>query len=187
MSVYVTSDQHFNHNNILTFEPKSRPFKTVDEMNETLIDNWNSVVQSDDTVWQLGDFVMGLADTVNDILPKLNGRIIIVLGNHDTHSKIKKYLDCGVIVTPDYYAIAVDNSSGKKIIMCHYPRNMIKEDTDSYGSILNGHADDYLWLYGHIHSAAPHGYNQNDNSYHVGVDTNNLTPVLLDDVLKSIK
>ena len=57
--IWFTSDLHFNHKRIIEYEPTTRPFASVEEMNETLIKNWNSVVQPEDTVYVLGDFIMG--------------------------------------------------------------------------------------------------------------------------------
>ena len=53
--IWFTSDLHFNHLNILKYEPKSRPFENVAEMNEALIKNWNDRVKPEDTVFVLGD------------------------------------------------------------------------------------------------------------------------------------
>ena len=53
---FYTSDLHFDHLNILKFEPESRPFNTIDEMNEALIKKWNDKVKQDDEVYILGDF-----------------------------------------------------------------------------------------------------------------------------------
>lgn len=55
--VYFTSDTHFYHSNIIGF--CKRPFKNVEDMNETLIENWNRVVGQDDIVFHLGDFCLG--------------------------------------------------------------------------------------------------------------------------------
>lgn len=55
--VFFTSDTHFNHKNIITF--CKRPFETVEEMNEALVSNWNSVVPEDGTVFHCGDFALG--------------------------------------------------------------------------------------------------------------------------------
>lgn len=61
--VFFTSDTHFNHTNIIRF--CERPFERVDEMNEKLIDNWNSVVSPEDFVFHLGDFCLGGAAEQN--------------------------------------------------------------------------------------------------------------------------
>ena len=55
--LFFTSDTHFNHTNILQY--CNRPFKIVDQMNETIITNWNNVVEPDDIVFHLGDFCLG--------------------------------------------------------------------------------------------------------------------------------
>lgn len=80
-NVFFTSDTHFNHANILKF--CERPFKTIDEMNEVLIDNWNKVVKEDDIVFHLGDFCFGGPQLWNKFLERLNGKKYLILGNHD--------------------------------------------------------------------------------------------------------
>ena len=80
-NVFVISDTHFFHKNILEFEKEARPFSSVEEMNETLVDNWNRVVGHKDVVWHLGDVLFGKDNFY--ILDRLNGRKNLVLGNHD--------------------------------------------------------------------------------------------------------
>ena len=63
-------------------------------MNEDLIKRWNAVVKPNDIVWHLGDFCFGKKENVQSIFPRLNGKIRIVLGNHD-HHKMKFYYDVG--------------------------------------------------------------------------------------------
>ena len=79
--IYFTADTHFNHINIIKF--CDRPYELIDEMNEALIENWNSVVGKDDEIYHLGDF--GWGDNVDnlDILRRLNGTKYLVKGNHD--------------------------------------------------------------------------------------------------------
>ena len=84
-NIYFTSDTHFGHANILNF--CKRPFKDVDEMNEELIKRWNEVISKEDTVFHLGDFAFGGAEIWNKTLPRLNGHIVLILGNH----KINKF------------------------------------------------------------------------------------------------
>jgi len=80
-STFFTSDTHFYHENIIKY--CSRPFSSVDEMNKAMIDNWNNVVGKNDIVWHLGDFCFGKKDNIMEIFPKLNGKINLVMGNHD--------------------------------------------------------------------------------------------------------
>ena len=78
---FFTSDTHFNHANIIRF--CNRPFKDVEQMNEVMIANWNSVIGKDDTVFHLGDFCLGGAAEWTKILDRLNGKIYLIMGNHD--------------------------------------------------------------------------------------------------------
>jgi calcineurin-like phosphoesterase family protein len=89
--VWVTSDAHFFHKNILKYD--NRPFKDVHEMHDTIIKNWNSVVQNEDTVYYLGDVSYGSVNQTKGILNQLKGKIILIRGNHDKDKWIDKYKD----------------------------------------------------------------------------------------------
>ena len=169
--IYVCSDTHFNHANILKYEPTSRPFETVEEMNNTIIKNWNSVVTEEDTVYVCGDMFMGPLDKINKILDQLNGKIILVRGNHDTKNRLEYFKEYGIEVKDiDYISY-----KGRFFILCHFPIaseefiNMVRKDNS-----------EVVVLYGHVHSNAPTGYV--DGTYHVGMDTNNLTPISLEQI-----
>jgi len=86
-NIFLISDTHFNHKNFLTFKDKEgkiiRPFNNVDEMDETMIRNWNSVVAVQDKVYHLGDVFFGNQKRANEILSQLNGHKRLVIGNHD--------------------------------------------------------------------------------------------------------
>ncbi len=88
---FITSDLHFWHENVIKY--CSRPFANAAEMNEALIKAWNSAVAPEDVVLILGDFAMA-ARAVEQIVPRLNGRKRLILGNHDfphpAHSKGRK-------------------------------------------------------------------------------------------------
>ena len=79
--IFFTSDSHFCHSNIIKF--CDRPFKDVEEMNEILIDNWNKTVGPNDIIYHLGDFCFAGSAEWHSILGRLNGRIHLILGNHD--------------------------------------------------------------------------------------------------------
>ena len=167
--IYFTSDSHFNHRNIIQY--CNRPFASVEEMNKTLIENWNSVVSEEDTVYVLGDFILGNADTVPLILDKLNGTIILVRGNHDTHAKLAIYKQLGIEVKD----IAYVPYKGRYFICCHFPianEEFIRMVVENNSEVVN--------LYGHVHDAAKPGYV--DGTYHIGVDTNNFTPISIEKI-----
>lgn len=77
---FFTSDTHFGHANIINL--CKRPFRDVNHMNDMLVENWNSVVTDDDTVFHLGDFALGGSDVWNKVLSRLNGKMYLILGNH---------------------------------------------------------------------------------------------------------
>lgn len=169
--IYFTSDLHFNHLNILKYEPITRPFANIEEMNETLITNWNSVVKDTDTVYVLGDFVMGAVNEVEKILDRLNGKIILVRGNHDTKTKLDIYRARGIEIRD----IAYLSYKGRFFILCHFPiasEEFIQMVVRDNSEVVN--------LYGHVHSNAPIGYY--NGTFHIGVDTNNLTPISIEQV-----
>lgn len=76
--IFVISDTHFGHANIIKY--CSRPFSSVEEMNEQLVDNWNKVVKTNDIVYHLGDVYFG---ENGKVLERLKGRKRLILGNHD--------------------------------------------------------------------------------------------------------
>ena len=86
-NIWVTSDLHYNHAKILTFYDyrgaRTRDFDSVDEMNEFLIDRWNSVVRPGDIVYHLGDTFFGDRDKFKRDWPKFNGSKRLIVGNHD--------------------------------------------------------------------------------------------------------
>lgn len=81
MDTYFSSDMHFGHERILAF--CDRPYGSVEEMNEGLVDLWNQTVAPQDFVWVLGDAVMGKRDETLKYISRLNGTKVLIPGNHD--------------------------------------------------------------------------------------------------------
>ena len=85
-NTFFIGDTHFGHANILTFKDNDgktlRPFASVEEMDETMIDNWNRVVGADDVIYHLGDVAMNRKHLA--LLERCNGRKKLIRGNHDT-------------------------------------------------------------------------------------------------------
>ena len=82
-NLFFISDLHFNHANIINLA--NRPFKDVLEMNKTLIENWNSIISKNDTVFILGDFCFGQASVWQKVITQLAGDKVLILGNHKNY------------------------------------------------------------------------------------------------------
>lgn len=167
--IYVTSDLHFNHANILKYEPESRPFATIEEMNETIISNWNSVVKSTDTVYVLGDLSMGQIENAIPLIKRLKGKIILIRGNHDTPKRMEQYRNLGIEIHDIFYL----PYKGRYFVMCHFPIA-----SQEFIDMVIKDNSEVVVLYGHVHHNAPTGYV--DGTYHVGLDTNALTPLSIE-------
>lgn len=174
---FFTSDTHFNHANIIKF--CNRPFKDVEQMNDVMIANWNSVIGKDDTVFHLGDFCLGGAAEWTKILNRLNGKIYLIMGNHDL-----KNIRQGFISRFEHVAMQMRIEIGKKrIYLCHYP----------FLCFEGSYKDDVWQLFGHVHtrrsnSGIDAGRLQYlyPTQYDVGVDNNNFTPVSFGQVKRII-
>jgi calcineurin-like phosphoesterase family protein len=143
-NVWFTSDCHFCHANVIKYD--NRPFNDVEEMNERLILNWNSVVGEKDVVFYLGDlsFDRGGGNTER-IVNELNGKIHYILGNHDDERDIRKLNRFETI--SDYVNLSIndlDNPRKKQgIMMMHYP--ILSWDKAHHGDWhLHGHCHQSL-------------------------------------------
>lgn len=130
---YYISDLHIGHFNILHFD--NRPFATVEEMEQVLISNWNSIVTNQDTVYILGDFCWGKEPEWIRILGKLNGNKVLIQGNHDLKN-ISSNLRIKFADIKNYKEI---DDNGRTVIMCHYPILAYKHSFDPNVFMLFGH------------------------------------------------
>lgn len=92
MKYFIISDTHFGHANIIKY--CNRPFKDVAEMDSIMVKNWNETVSNNDMVLHLGDVGLGKKEYIKNILKQLNGRKILIKGNHDNWTD-KFYKECG--------------------------------------------------------------------------------------------
>jgi calcineurin-like phosphoesterase family protein len=168
MSIFFTSDTHFDHKNIMKYS--KRPFSSVDEMNRVMIENWNRKVSNTDSIYFLGDLAFGDAHFANNVVNQLNGRKHFIRGNHDSVLNDKNFDRSQFEWIKDYYVL---RHNDMKIVLFHYP---IQEwDGMFHGSIH---------LYGHVHNNPFTGMK---GSYNVGVDVNNYEPVSLEEILKKLR
>lgn len=87
MNIFVTADHHFGHTNILLPEYDNRPFPDIETHDDELIMQWNHVVSPEDIVIHLGDFSFLNPDATIHIVRMLNGKIIMINGNHDRRTR----------------------------------------------------------------------------------------------------
>jgi len=164
VDIYFTADTHFGHKNII--KHCNRPFKSINEMDEILIENWNKKVKGNSLVYHLGDFAWVLSF---NYLKRLNGRIFLILGNHDNSSlKIEWGWRKGEFKHfVGIRALREVKILKNKIVLCHYAmRTWNKSHHNSWH------------LFGHSHGTlSPIG-----KSWDVGVDNNNFTPLHYDEI-----
>ena len=128
-------------------------------MNKTMIDNWNGVVGNDDTIYFLGDFVIGhYKDQFAKLISEeLNGNIIFIKGNHDNGVKsisMKKNINI--------------TYKGKDIILSHKP-------LDKFEGIN---------IHGHVHNNKT--YDKKENQFNVSAEVIDYTPIHIDKVLETL-
>lgn len=157
--MFFTADTHFDHKNVIKY--CNRPFSSIQEMNQALIDKWNSKVKPGDLVFHLGDFAFG-----HDILKfteVLNGDIILIKGNHDDKNI---YRSNGFLKVHELLDTKINDTY---ITLCHFSMRVWEKS----------HFDSWH-CFGHSHgSLEPFG-----KSRDVGVDNNNFEPIEFEELKK---
>ncbi|WP_400203265.1 metallophosphoesterase [Methanomethylophilus alvi] len=170
---YYIADTHFGDERIIGY--CDRPFATVEEMTETIINRWNSVVDANDDVYIVGDFACGDISNLKEIIDSLNGRKYLIPGNHD-----ECWMNDGnyrsLINMMNVIDHVVDGEN--EVILCHYPL-----------CAFDGSLSGAFHVYGHVHN------NINEpnyailgklkNSYNAGVDVNDFFPRSLEQLVRA--
>lgn len=163
MKTWFTADTHFGHENIIKYD--KRPFSCVDEMDDTIINVWNSLVRKHDFVWHLGDFCFKSEKSPSWYLDRLNGRINIVWGNHDDQGSNCTKRVSGLFETCQDYKYLLLN--GQKIALFHYKCEVWR----------NSHHGSWH-LFGHSHGTLPaHG-----KSLDVGIMNHFYRPIEFEEI-----
>ena len=114
--IYYISDTHFKDQKI--FDKCSRPFDSLEEMEETIINNWNKKVSEDDTVYVLGDIGKDDDPSTINIFKRLKGHKHLLVGNHD-HDMLEDITESNVFESIKFIDLIMDNEY--KVCLCHYP------------------------------------------------------------------
>lgn len=157
-NVFFTADLHLGHESII--KHSSRPFNSVQEMDEKIIDNWNEVVHNGDIIYVLGDMCW---KNHKEYARRLNGQINLAPGNHDKMSQIGKHIN---ILKPIH---EIKLRGSYPVVLCHFAmRTWNKSHFNSWH------------LYGHSHG----GLEGLGKSMDVGIDTNNFYPYHQDEIIQ---
>lgn len=141
---FYISDWHYGHKNVLAFD--NRKFQTIEEMNQALVERWNSVVEPGDIAYMLGDMFWCNMDESIPVLQSLNGQKFLIKGNHDRCND-GRFVKQFVKVTE--YMEVLDE--GRKVVLCHYPIPCFKN-----------HYYGWYHLYGHVHNSFEYNMMEHD-------------------------
>lgn len=157
MTVFFTSDQHWGHAAILNMA--ARPFDTVEQMDASMLEAWNSVVRPPDTVWFLGDLAHGLEQHKLDrLFRRLHGTKRLIQGNHDNAATL-------ALPWASVSQLELLRLEGERLTLCHYA---LREWPAFYRGGLH--------FFGHSHSKMP----GSRRSIDVGVDSVGFVPQTVD-------
>lgn len=165
--IYFTSDEHYYHHNILRYS--NRPFSSLSEMHDILLENHNKIVKNTDVTFHLGDYTFEKdCDKVHNFIKKFNGNHVFITGSHDYWQKeySRKYKE-------NFRDIREVKYNDITIVICHYC--MTSWPKSHYGS----------WhLFGHHHGNMTYNVGK---SYDIGVDCNNFRPISFDEIVEIMK
>lgn len=176
-TVFFIGDTHFGHKNLVNPEKMEdhRPFATIEEHDQKLIENWNSVVNDDDIVWHLGDVCFGRR-TLEIVMPQLKGRKKLVMGNHE-YSK------------PEAYAKHFESLHGAvkfdEFVLTHIPVHT--NQFPRFKANIHGHMHSYVVIE-NVDSEYDVTLPRKDSRYVcVSAEQINYTPISLEEIRKRLK
>lgn len=174
--IFISSDYHFNHDK--EFIWKSRGFSSIQEMNENIIEKHNLLVRPDDTIYILGDIMLGDNKEGIEYLRRMNGHKIIIIGNHDTSNRVELYkreLDIPVfnVFNLKYH--------GYNFYLSHFPTITSEREIKKLlkNKLIN--------ICGHRHTVNKFFDMDIGIIYHAEVDSHCMLPVRIDKIISDIK
>ena len=173
-NIFFISDTHFWHEGALKFEGRTH-FSSVEEMNETIISNWNARVKGNDRVYIMGDmFYKADPADVEEVLSRLKGKMYLIRGNHDG-SWIEK-IDYKKYFVEVAYMLE-DNDGQRALTLCHYPLLIWKHQHKSY------------MIHGHLHVDTTDDFwpliRSRERVLNAAVEINGFAPVTFDELVEN--
>ena len=170
---YYIGDPHLGHEAIIRL--CSRPFASADEMDETIIENWNRRVTNGDTVFILGDLMFRNKKEPSEYLSRLKGHKILVLGNHDA---TWIWREGATRFLTSYVSMMELIDRNRKVVLCHYP--MLTWPNIRSGSYM---------VFGHLHGNREQDpcvrYGLTEKMLNACVEVNGYQPVTLDEMIEN--
>jgi calcineurin-like phosphoesterase family protein len=168
-NIFFTGCPHFNHTNIIKY--CNRPFSSVKEMNQTMIQNWNRVVHKEDDIYVLGDFALCCTiDWVHDLLKTLNGEKYFITGNHD-----RRFIHRSLFRDKFHFVKRqhIMDILGSHILLTH-SKQFTKDNSWNINLYCHNHAktNEFTKINGVLY-------------YNIGMDGNNFTPVNMNDIWRA--
>jgi calcineurin-like phosphoesterase family protein len=162
---YFLSDTHFGHGNIIRF--CDRPFRSVEEMDDAMVRNWNRTVRPEDEVVFGGDFALADFDRSRELCGRLSGYKILVRGNHDGTDE--RMMRIGFDEVHDRLELTEPDGPGK-ILVVHRPSDA--GTGDGYAAVL----------YGHSHNA---WFDPRERFYSMTAEINRYRPQTLEGIIEN--
>lgn len=187
MSLYLISDTHFDHGNIIEY--CDRPFESASEMDSQLIDNWNQRVAYDDTVLFGGDIAMARSDIAIEYAQKVNGQLVMLNGNHDDINEA----DAPFPIFQSYYFDYSYNGTNYEFYYTHWPPTERSEREDDREAPPWATPPDWFdgWvLHGHIHNNDVKNFpfvNPTEQFVNVSAELLEYTPITIEELLQIIE
>ena len=167
-NIFIISDTHFGHKNILNFKNEDgsrvRDFVSVEEMDELIVENWNKTVKDEDIVYHLGDVYFGAG---HRHIKRLRGRKRLILGNHDEGKD--------VMFREDFQKILVWRMFPEfDCLLTHVPVH----ESALYKVKYN--------LHGHVHSGGHRGLIEDPRYVNCCVEVQNYTPKAIEELIPNV-
>lgn len=189
MSVYLISDTHFDHENIIDY--CNRPFDSLDEMENRIVNNWNSRVSYGDNILFGGDLAMAPAGKAASYSERLSGNMVVLMGNHDSFSKWKAPFP---VLESKYFQY---NYYGEEyeFYYSHWPEGYSENNQRNDNRKEPEYSNPPEWfdgwnIHGHVHNNDLSNYpfvNPEDKRINVGVEVLGYKPIEMNELIEVIK
>lgn len=185
-NIWFTSDLHIGHKRILSLT--DRPFDSLDEMLESMVETHNSMVKPGDTVYMLGDIIMGGWKDHIHLIDRFNGHKVLIAGNHDQPFIHKGKSSFSRIMNgygEHFQEIHVGNARFGRFVLSHFPYDADHTDDSRYMEFRPVDKG-YTLIHGHVHEEDPDRQvtftSKGTKQIHVGVDGRDFTPISIDEI-----